>query len=155
MEATQEKKNVHHGNNVRLARTWKKVTQEDLADRLNMYQGEISKLEGQEEIQDNMLEKISKALDVSVDFLKEFEPEGTIYNFNFNNQQDSVKVIAEENTKDTVLQGQGEQNNNITNHYYPIEDIKSLYDKLLFEKDKLIERLEKEIAALKEKHKKS
>jgi len=151
MEAIHEKKNINHGMNTRLARTWKKVTQDDLAYRMGMNQSEVSLLEGEKVIKDETLEKIARALDVPVDFLKEFEPEAAIYNYNFNNQPDAVKVIAEENAKDAVLQGQGEQNNNITNHYYPIDDIKFLYDKLLAEKDKQIEHLEKEIATIKEK----
>lgn len=57
METVTEKKNIHHGNNVRLARAWKKITQDDLADRLNLYQSEVSKIESQEEIEDKTLEK--------------------------------------------------------------------------------------------------
>lgn len=140
MEATQDKKNVHHGNNVRLARTWRKITQEDLADRLKMYQGEISKLEGQNVIQDKMLEKISQALDVSVDFLKEFEPE-TVMN-SYNQYESKIEITSAENSKDNILQ-QGEQN--ITNTYYPLDTVKELYERLLQEKDK-------EIAALKAMH---
>lgn len=138
MEALKEKKNIHHGNNVRLARTWKKVTQDDLADRLNMYQSEVSKLENQEEIDDQLLDKISNALSVPVDFFKAFDPEAAIYNFTFNNQPDAVKVIAEENSKDAVQQGQGELN--IT-YNYPLDDLKELYERLLQEKDRQIEEL--------------
>lgn len=104
-----------------------------------MYQGEISKLEGQEEIQDNTLEKISQALDVSIDFLKEFQPDSVMNSYN--QYESKIEITSAENSKDNILQ-QGEQN--ITNHYYPLDTVKELYERLLQEKDK-------EIATLKEK----
>lgn len=130
------KKNVHHGNNVRLARTWKKVTQDDLADRLNIYQSEVSKLENQEEIEENTLEKISKALNVPVDFLKEFDPE-TVIN-TYNQYESKIEVNSSENSKDNILQ-QGEQN--ITNYNYPLDKVTELYERLLKEKEQQIEEL--------------
>jgi len=143
MEAVNEKKKVHQGTNVRLARTWKKVTQSDLADRISVYQSEMSKLEGQEEIDNHLLDKIAKALNVPVDFFKEFEPEKAV---NIFNQYDSkIEINSAENSKDAVLQ-QGEQN--ITNYNYPIDDIKDLFNRLLQEKDKQIDRFEKQVIDL-------
>lgn len=147
MEAIQEKKkNIHQGMNTRLARTWKKVTQDDLAYRMGMNQSEVSLLEGEKVIKDETLEKIARALDVPLDFLKEFEPEAFMNTYN--QYESKIEITSAENSKDNILQ-QGEQN--ITNHYYPLDDIKALYNKLLAEKDKQIEQLEKEITALKEK----
>jgi len=146
MEAIHEKKNINHGMNTRLARTWKKVTQDDLACRMGMNQSEVSLLESEKVIKDETLEKIAQALDVPFNFLKEFEPEA-IMNM-YNQYESKLEITAAENSKDNILQ-QGEQN--ITNNYYPIDDIKALYDKLLAEKDKQIQRQEKEIATIKEK----
>lgn len=129
MEALIEKKNIHHGNNVRLARTWKKITQDDLADRLNIYQSEVSRLESQEQIEDKILEKISVALNVPVDFLKEFEPEATMKYYTQNNHEIKDNV--------SILQGDGEQHNT----YYPLDTVKELYERLLKEKDREIEEL--------------
>jgi len=132
MEAIHEKKNIHHGMNTRLARTWKKVTQDDLASRMGMNQSEVSLLESEIVIKNETLEKIAQALDIPVDFLKEFEPEAAIKHYTLNNNENKENV--------SIYQGDGEQNNT----YYPLDTVKELYERLLQEK-------EKEIASLKEK----
>lgn len=136
METIAEKRKIHHGNNVRLARTWKKVTQDDLADRLNIYQSEVSKLETQELIDEKILAKISTALDIPVDFLKEFESEAIMKSYN--QYESKIEITSAENSNDNILQ-QGEQN--ITNHYYPIEKVEKLYERLLQEKEQQIQEL--------------
>jgi transcriptional regulator with XRE-family HTH domain len=136
METIAEKRKIHHGNNVRLARTWKKVTQDDLADRLNIYQSEVSKLETQELIDEKILAKISTALEIPIDFLKEFEPEAIMKSYN--QYESKIEITSAENSNDNILQ-QGEQN--ITNHYYPIEKVEKLYERLLQEKEQQIQEL--------------
>lgn len=143
METVTEKKNIHHGNNVRLARAWKKITQDDLADRLNIYQSEVSKIESQEEIEDKTLEKISKALNVPVDFLKEFEPEAAMQSFIVSSNE--VTINNNEDSKaETNLQ------KNVTEHFEtksvvnePVDKVSELYERLL--------EKEREIAELKSK----
>lgn len=133
MEKIKETKNVHHGQNIRLARTWKNMTQETLADKLDIYQTDISALEQKEIIDDEILGKIAKAMDVPVDFFKEFEPEATIKNYAQTNQENRDNV--------SILQGDGEQNNT----YYPLDKVTELYERLLQEKDKQIEELQSKL----------
>lgn len=140
MEKIKETKNVHHGQNIRLARTWKNMTQETLADKLDIYQTDISALEQKEIIDDEILGKIAKAMDVPVDFFKEFEPE-TIMNI-YNQHESKIEINSAENSKDNVLQ-QGEQN--ITNYNYPLDKVTELYERLLQEKDKQIEELQSKL----------
>ncbi|MDR2955681.1 MAG: helix-turn-helix domain-containing protein [Prevotella sp.] len=137
MEAiTENKKRVHQGRNIRIARNFRNMTQETLAFKVDLSQSRVSDLELKEEIEDELLDKFASALDVPVGFLKSFEPEAAM---NVYNQQDSkIEVNGAENSKDIILQ-QGEQY--ITTNNYPIGDIKELYERLLKEKDQQIEEL--------------
>jgi len=148
MKTASHKKNIHHGHNVRLARMWKNLTQAELGIYLDMIQSQISDIEAKPVLEDKILDKIAKAMNVPVDFFKEFSPEETMKQFIANDN--SFSTSSGENSKEVVTQSNivEEQTNNYS---YPIDDIKELYKQLLEEKDKQIARFEQKIKKLETK----
>lgn len=135
MEIDTKKKNIHQGRNLKLARNWKGISQEVLAYNLQLSQKQISEIETKEFINDELLSKISLALEVPLDFLKSFELDDIMKHYQVTDN--TFTNTSAENSKDVIIQGVVEEQNN--HHYnYPIEDIKELYNKLLEEKDKQI-----------------
>lgn len=149
MEAVAEKKKkINHGRNIRIARTCQNITQEDLAFRVSMSQSKVSALELEEVIEEPVLDKFATALSIPVGFLKNFEPEEVMKSFTVTDN--TFTNTSAENSHEVLNQGFGEigTQENITNYNYPIDDIKDLYNKLLQEKDKQIERFEKQATDL-------
>jgi len=144
MAPVSEKKNVHHGRNVRLGRNWKNITQEGLGLALNMPQARISDLEREETIADDILENIALALDVPFDFLKNFQPDEVLKSFT----QIEPKIDISSNDESSAL-GQGEIINQNQNTYnYPIDKVVEMYDRLMKEKDEQTARFEKQVIEL-------
>lgn len=142
MEAVAEKKKkINHGRNIRIARTCQNITQEDLAFRVSMSQSKVSALELEEVIEDPVLDKFATALSVPVGFLKNFEPEEVMKSFTVTDN--TFNNTPSENSKEVITQGIVEEQNNTYN--YPIDDIKSLYERLLKEKEQQIEELKAKI----------
>ncbi|QIK53803.1 helix-turn-helix transcriptional regulator [Dysgonomonas sp. HDW5B] len=148
MEAVAEKKKkVHHGRNIRIVRTSQNVTQEDLAFRLNLSQSKVSALELDEVIEDAVLDKFATALNVPVNFLKNFEPEEVINSYNV--YENEITMTQTENSQgDINVQKIIEKEENI---YNPIDKVSELYERLLKEKDKQIDELKKEVEKLSKK----
>lgn len=148
MEAVAEKKKkVHHGRNIRIVRTSQNVTQEDLAFRLNLSQSKVSALELDEVIEDAVLDKFAAALNVPVNFLKNFEPEEVINSYNV--YENEITMTQTENSQgDINVQKIIEKEENI---YNPIDKVSELYERLLKEKDKQIDELKKEVEKLSKK----
>ena len=122
-------KKVHHGRNVKRLREIMGIKQEVLADGLNVSQQKISRLESQEELDNDTLDKISNVLNIPVDAIK--------------NYSDDIAANIISNTFN-------EQSTAYQHNVNPIEKIMQLYD----EKEELLERLlktEKEKNALFEK----
>lgn len=135
----QHLKNTHHGHAVKRFRQTLGMKQETLAAELGISQSLISLYEGKAVIEDEMIEKFARALDVAPAFIKELE-------------EDPVTVIIENNTFSCYEGGIGNLiGENITyNNSDPVERIIEL-DK---EKTALYERmlaLEREKNALYEK----
>lgn len=113
----------HIGRNIQYFRAIKGIKQEVLAADIDVSQGFLSQLEHQAEIPDEILEKISKSLDIDLNLLKEFDPDGAI--FNINNNSFSENTFQEGATA-------------IAQQFNPIEKIIELYERLLrSEQDKL------------------
>jgi transcriptional regulator with XRE-family HTH domain len=74
MDTTPQRK-IHHGQNVKRIREMRGIKQEILADGIDYSQQSISRLEAQEKIEDELLEKIAKEMDISVDVIKNFDEE--------------------------------------------------------------------------------
>ena len=119
-DTTTPTSKVHHGRNIKRLREMLGVKQEFIANELNMTQQNISKLEQREEIEDEMLERVSKVLNIPLDAIKNLSEDATTSYINtfYNNQ------------------GNGFIANNYT--FNPIDKIVDLYERLLAaEKDKV------------------
>lgn len=139
---TEEKtlKNTHHGHAVKRIRRTLGIKQDALAAEVGMSQTMISRYEQRKVIEDDVIEKIAKALNVSPEFIKEME-------------EDPVTVIIENNTFEKGNNNVGYiTDNTITNN--PIDEIlglnkemQSLYERMLElekEKNTLLEKLLKD-----------
>ena len=69
---------MHHGKNVKRLREILGVKQVTIALGLKISQQAMSKLEQKDQIEDEVLEKISKILQVTVDAIKNFNEEAAI-----------------------------------------------------------------------------
>ena len=139
---TQEKslKNTHHGHAIKRIRHTLGIKQDALAIDLGISQAQISAYEQKKVIENDMIEKFAKALNVVPEFIKELE-------------EDPVTVIIENNTFEKGNNNVGYvADNTITNN--PIEQIlelskekQALYERMLElekEKNALLEKLLKE-----------
>jgi transcriptional regulator with XRE-family HTH domain len=130
MTATAKK---HIGRNIARIREMRGMKQESLAELLGVSQQKISLYENAEELEDTKLEPIAKALEVSVETLKNFS-EDAVFNI--------ISNTFNENSSN---------NNNYQCTINPIdklievyEENKKLYERLLEsekEKSRLIEEL--------------
>lgn len=142
---TQEKplRNTHHGHAIKRIRHTLGIKQDALAIDLGISQAQISNYEHKKVIDDDMLEKFAKALNVAPEVIKELE-------------EDPVTIIIENNTFENK-EGNNIaylQNDNSTNTYNSIEQIlelnkekQALYERMLElekEKNALLEKLLKE-----------
>lgn len=146
-----KEKKSHHGDNLILARKWKKMTQADVADKIGIHQTEISTLEKQETIDEVLLERIAKAMDIPVSFFTDFDLDDAIHSYNNTNTN---HITAAENSSEWVNSANNiEEQNNINEQkvtYYPLDDVKSLYERLLSEKEDKLKELQTQIDKLKQ-----
>jgi transcriptional regulator with XRE-family HTH domain len=106
------------GPNVQRIRVYLGVKQEALAAALGISQQEVSKIESQAKIDDQLLSQIAVALGVSVEVIKNFDVEKAIYNIN------SYKDATISAGATTAVYVASQQIN-------PIEKIVELYERLL------------------------
>lgn len=125
METATHDNEIHQGKNLRLARTWKKVTQADLADKLGVHQTEISNLESKKTIDDKLLDQIAIAMDIPIDFLKSFDPEETINSYIVHD----INMTQSDNVSGIMNAQQNIQKQEVFN--YPVEKFTEYFDKLL------------------------
>lgn len=135
--------NIHQGRNIRDARHSKNMKQDTLANMIKVAQSTLSKAENSKFVEDELLEKISTALNVPLDYLKEKE-------------QEASTVIFENNTvtnQDSTVSGNMNvgYNDQITNVFNPVEKMAELYERLLAAKDEKYADLEKRIKELEQK----
>lgn len=132
-------RNVHHGHNIRLARMLKNIKQGDLAEKVSTTQPNVSKHENAPVLDDELLERYAKALDVSVEALKTWE--------------DNAQTVVFENITNNDNAGAHAnigftENDNEVNHFNPIEKISELYERLLQEKDDKFATVDKRLQRL-------
>ncbi len=145
--ASGKERKSHHGDNLVLARKWKKMTQSDVADKVGLHQTEISTLEKQEIIDEVLLERIAKAMEIPVSFFTDFDMGEQIKTY-INNSTNTQDNNFAENSHDTVNQNISDQYN-----YYTGEDMSEVSDKILKIQKELLEdkhALDKENALLKQ-----
>ncbi len=66
---------IHHGRNVKRFREMFGIKQEILAEQLGLSQQTVSRFESQEELDNETLDKIAKALKIPVEAIKNFSEE--------------------------------------------------------------------------------
>ncbi|TWP30156.1 XRE family transcriptional regulator [Apibacter muscae] len=127
-------KKVHQGRNIKRLREMLGIKQESLAFDLGVTQSTVSDYEQKEQLEEKVLEKVSKALKVPVEAIKNMNEEATV---NYINTFNDSAVNHGSNT-----------NFNCT--FNPIEKIvelytekEELYKQMLKDKDILIEKLSK------------
>lgn len=100
------------------------VKQEFIANELNMTQQAISKLEQKEEVEDEVLEKVAKVLNVPVNAIKNLNDEAT-FNIIANNYHDNSSAV------------------NYQCSFNPIDKVIELYERLLSAEKAKVAMLEK------------
>lgn len=78
-------KKPHLGRNIARIRAYRGIKQATLAAELGWQQQQLSNLEKQEIIPDDILEQIADMLGVTVEIIKEFDERAVIYNINHYN----------------------------------------------------------------------
>ena len=127
----KEKENRRHvGRNLQRIRVYLGMKQEALAADLGVNQQVISKIEKQEEIEEDFLKRIAEVLGISEEVIKDFDVEKTIFNINHHNYKDAN--ISEGGTTYAIVQ-----------QINPLEKIVELYERLLKSEQDKIEILKK------------
>ena len=85
---------VHHGRNIRRTRIEKDMNQEGLSELVHLSQPAVSKYEKMKVIDDEMLQRFARALNVPFDYLKTLE-------------EDAQTVVFENNTVNNSEQSAG------------------------------------------------
>ena len=127
----KEKENRRHvGRNLQRIRVYLGMKQEALAADLGVNQQVISKIEKQEEIEEDFLKRIAEVLGISEEVIKDFDVKKTIFNINHHNYKDAN--ISEGATTYAIVQ-----------QINPLEKIVELYERLLKSEQDKIEILKK------------
>jgi len=113
-------KTIHHGQNVRRFREMLDLKQEQLAEKLGIgwSQKKVSLLEGKAEIEQPILEEVSKALNIPVEAIRNFDTDQAINNINNNFHDHSVQ-----------------------NQFNAVKELTSFFERTIKEKDDLIREL--------------
>ncbi|SFA58506.1 DNA-binding transcriptional regulator, XRE-family HTH domain [Pedobacter suwonensis] len=114
METKEQFKKTHLGRKISRIREIRGIKQDALAMELGLSQQTISKIEQSEDVDDETLNKISKALGVSSDAIKNF------------NEEAVVNIIA-----NTVNNHDQSASVFISPNFNPIDKIVELYERLL------------------------
>jgi transcriptional regulator with XRE-family HTH domain len=124
----------HMGRKIEKIRTLKGIKQEELAKQLGITQSALSKIERSEEVEEDKLQKIAEALEMTIDALKNFSEEAVV-NYIQNNYDGSPGIVGPANTQTNNI-------NPLEKYVEAVEDIKRLYQALLDEKESKIKMLE-------------
>lgn len=115
-ETVFNKKPLSIGQKVERIRTFRGFKQEYLASKLGVSQQTVSKIEQQEEIEEDLLKQIAEVLGVTPEVIKNFDEDKITYiiNHQYNIYNNEIK-------------------DNATNNFVfnPIEKIAELYERLL------------------------
>ena len=125
----------HIGRKIQRIRTIKGIQQKNFAKLLGIHSSTLSNIENSENVDEQRLQQIADALEMSVETIKNFNEEAVI---------NYIQHINEGAV--------GNQGNDMTNHFNPVEklvevfeDNKKLYERLLDSEHKRNEQLESQL----------
>lgn len=140
---------IHHGRNIRRTRVEKNMNQEGLSELVHLSQPAVSKYEKMRVIDDEMLQRFARALNVPFDYLKTLEEDAQTVVFENNTVNDSEQNTggAKINigTVKSYTEDTDSSNDNRVNNFNPIDKITELYERLLKEKDEKYAALERRL----------
>jgi transcriptional regulator with XRE-family HTH domain len=117
-------KSVHEGRNVKRIREILGIKQDALAMNLGLTQQAISQMEQKEALDAEMLEKVAKVLKVPVEAIKKFD------------EQAAINVIS------NTFHDHSANNVNYQCTFNPLDKMVELYERMLKDKNEMIEKLE-------------
>jgi transcriptional regulator with XRE-family HTH domain len=117
---------AHLGNSIAKLRGFRRIPQKEIASRLKLSQQEYSKIESKSEIDDDMLNLIAKELDFPIELIKSLDTNGNVEN---------------------VYQQEGNKGHVFNYDFNSADKIVELYERLLKEKDEVIEMYKRRQAA--------
>lgn len=130
---------VHHGHNIRYARKRKGISQEEMAEKVNMSQQTVSRYESMGLIDDEILCRFAEALEVPVEYFKTREEGSPSIMFEGNSFENNASIVGSIGEDHSTL------------HFNPVEKIVELYERLLKAEKERNESLEKRLVALEQK----
>ena len=130
-ETVFNKKPLSIGQKVERIRTFRGFKQEYLASKLGVSQQTVSKIEQQEEIEEDLLKQIAEALGVTPEVIKDFDDDKITYHIN------NVYDVHDFEIKDN--------GNFIAQQVNPIEKIAELYERLLQSEREKLELLKNQL----------
>ena len=125
-----EKTTIHHGQNIARFRSMLNLKQDALADRMgdDWSQYKVSRLESQEEIKDDLLQQVAKALEIPVEAIKNFDEKAAVVCIQSNHQGANT--------------GSGTIGNYFSHcNFHAIDRLVELVEKMIKEKDEVIAKL--------------
>tara|TARA_R110002020_G_C16186225_1_gene765198 strand:- start:595 stop:969 length:375 start_codon:yes stop_codon:yes gene_type:complete len=120
--------NKHRGKKVAKCRNFRGIKQDSLAHQLNISQTEMSRIENQETIDDQLFAQIAQALGVSAEFLDNFDENSALYHIS--NNIDNTTIT--------------ENSNGISQIFNPLDKVIELYERLLESEREKIELFKKD-----------
>ncbi|WP_295840471.1 helix-turn-helix transcriptional regulator [uncultured Apibacter sp.] len=129
MEAAIKKSN--HGANVRRWREWRNINQDVLAEQIGVSQATLSSYEKKEKLEQDILDKVAKALDIPVEAITELE-QGT-----------AINIISS-----TLHDNSGSIFNSPT--FNPLDKVVQLYDEKIALYERMLKEKEEAISLLHE-----
>lgn len=126
MEETNIKKS-NHGPNVRRWREWRNINQDVLAEQIGVSQATLSSYEKKDKLEQDILEKIAKVLDIPVEAITELEQGASINIVNAYDNSGSINYSPTFNPIDKIVELYDEKI--------------ALYERMLKDKDEAISLL--------------
>jgi transcriptional regulator with XRE-family HTH domain len=122
---------IHQGRNIKRFREMLSLKQEALAIELggDWTQKRVSLLEAKEEIDQELLEQVAKALKIPAEAIKNFDEEA------------AISIVANTFNENAILNGI-----NYNPSFNPVDKVVELYERMIKEKDTKIALLEKLLA---------
>lgn len=140
-----ENSRIHHGRNIRRTREDKGIGQTQLAELVHLSQPTVSRYEMAKSIDDEMLSRFARALEVPVEYLKTLEENAQTIIFQNNTITNTDNGAVNSGT--AVLEGLTQAPT-----INPLDKVSELYERLLDKEKEKVVALEKRVQELEEKY---